>query len=196
MAAVEYLYQTGLALRVRADLPNFLEHDLAILRRNADAGVCDAHMDETVHGSCCNRDPSVFGSEFHRIRQQVQHHLFELALVGTDLLFNNAGISTRNILIDALTYEQWSNVVAVNLTDSFLCAQHAFRMMKNKTRDARRADHQQRLGIGAYAATELHTLCGDQARGDRGDTLAVAGRARIRHCVRPDRYWQRGDDAQ
>jgi len=47
-----------------------------------------------------------------------------------DLLFNNAGISTRNIPIDDLTYEQWSNVVAVNLTGSFLCAQHAFRMMK------------------------------------------------------------------
>ena len=50
-----------------------------------------------------------------------------------DLLFNNAGISTRNIPIDDLTYEQWANVVAVNLTGSFLCAQHAFRMMKNQT---------------------------------------------------------------
>ena len=47
-----------------------------------------------------------------------------------DLLFNNAGISTRNIPIDDLTYEQWSDVVAVNLTGAFLCAQHAFRMMK------------------------------------------------------------------
>ena len=47
-----------------------------------------------------------------------------------DLLFNNAGISTRNIPFDELTYEQWSDVVAVNLTGSFLCAQHAWRMMK------------------------------------------------------------------
>ena len=47
-----------------------------------------------------------------------------------DLLFNNAGISTRNIPFEDLTYEQWSDVVAVNLTGSFLCAQHAFRMMK------------------------------------------------------------------
>ena len=45
-----------------------------------------------------------------------------------DLLFNNAGISTRNIPFEELTYEQWSDVVAVNLTGSFLCAQHAFRM--------------------------------------------------------------------
>ena len=50
-----------------------------------------------------------------------------------DLLFNNAGISTRNIPIDDLSYEQWANVVAVNLTGSFLCAQHAFRMMKAQT---------------------------------------------------------------
>ena len=49
-----------------------------------------------------------------------------------DLLFNNAGTSTRNIPIEDLTYEQWSNVVATNLTAAFLCAQHAFRMMKNQ----------------------------------------------------------------
>lgn len=49
-----------------------------------------------------------------------------------DLLFNNAGISTRNIPIEDLTYEQWSGVVATNLTGAFLCAQHAFRMMKNQ----------------------------------------------------------------
>src|SRR5205085_11710168 len=47
-----------------------------------------------------------------------------------DLLFNNAGISTRGIPFEELTYEQWSDVVVVNLTGSFLCAQHAFRMMK------------------------------------------------------------------
>src|SRR5258708_32810118 len=47
-----------------------------------------------------------------------------------DLLFNNAGISARGIPFEELTYEQWSDVVAVNLTGSFLCAQHAFRMMK------------------------------------------------------------------
>ncbi|MFZ3236834.1 MAG: SDR family oxidoreductase [Stellaceae bacterium] len=49
-----------------------------------------------------------------------------------DLLFNNAGISTRGIPFEELTHEQWTNVVAVNLTGSFLCAQHAFRMMKTQ----------------------------------------------------------------
>src|SRR6202040_3621224 len=49
-----------------------------------------------------------------------------------DLLFNNAGTSTRGIPFEELTWEQWSNVVAVNLTGSFLCAQHAFRTMKEQ----------------------------------------------------------------
>src|SRR5271154_2386753 len=35
-----------------------------------------------------------------------------------DLLFNNAGISTRGIPFEELTLEQWANVVAVNLTGS------------------------------------------------------------------------------
>ena len=49
-----------------------------------------------------------------------------------DLLFNNAGTSTRGIPFEDLTFEQWSNVVATNLTGSFLCAQQAFRMMKDQ----------------------------------------------------------------
>jgi NAD(P)-dependent dehydrogenase (short-subunit alcohol dehydrogenase family) len=47
-----------------------------------------------------------------------------------DLLFNNAGAGTPAIPMEDLSYEQWSAVVAVNLTGSFLCAQEAIRMMK------------------------------------------------------------------
>jgi len=47
-----------------------------------------------------------------------------------DLLFNNAGMGTPPIPMEDLTYEQWSAVVAVNLTGAFLCAQEAIRMMK------------------------------------------------------------------
>ncbi|HEU0215923.1 MAG TPA: SDR family oxidoreductase [Stellaceae bacterium] len=49
-----------------------------------------------------------------------------------DLLFNNAGISTRGIPFEDLTYEQWMGVLQTNVTGSFLCAQHAFRMMKEQ----------------------------------------------------------------
>jgi NAD(P)-dependent dehydrogenase (short-subunit alcohol dehydrogenase family) len=50
-----------------------------------------------------------------------------------DLLFNNAGVFAPPIPMEELTYEQWKNVVDVNLTGSFLCAQEAIRLMKDQT---------------------------------------------------------------
>jgi NAD(P)-dependent dehydrogenase (short-subunit alcohol dehydrogenase family) len=47
-----------------------------------------------------------------------------------DVLFNNAGIGAPAVPMEDLTFEQWSAVVAVNLTGAFLCAQHAIRLMK------------------------------------------------------------------
>jgi NAD(P)-dependent dehydrogenase (short-subunit alcohol dehydrogenase family) len=47
-----------------------------------------------------------------------------------DVLFNNAGANAPGIPMEDLTYEQWSAVVAVNLTGAFLCAQEAIRLMK------------------------------------------------------------------
>ena len=47
-----------------------------------------------------------------------------------DVLFNNAGVGLPAGGFDELTFEQWQNVVNINLTGSFLCAQAAFRMMK------------------------------------------------------------------
>jgi NAD(P)-dependent dehydrogenase (short-subunit alcohol dehydrogenase family) len=49
-----------------------------------------------------------------------------------DVLFNNAGTNAPGVMFEDLTFEQWSNVVAVNLTACFLCAQHAFRLMKDQ----------------------------------------------------------------
>lgn len=49
-----------------------------------------------------------------------------------DLLFNNAGMGAPAIPMDELSFEQWSNVVNVNLTGAFLCAQHAMRLMKKQ----------------------------------------------------------------
>ena len=47
-----------------------------------------------------------------------------------DVLFNNAGVNAPAIPMEDLTYEQWSQVVGVNLTGAFLCAQEAIRIMK------------------------------------------------------------------
>ena len=49
-----------------------------------------------------------------------------------DILFNNAGKSAAAIPMEDLTYEQWSAVVAVNLTGACLCAQEAIRLMKQQ----------------------------------------------------------------
>lgn len=49
-----------------------------------------------------------------------------------DVLFNNAGMSAPGVPMDELTFEQWSSVVNVNLTGSFLCAQEAMRCMKSQ----------------------------------------------------------------
>jgi hypothetical protein len=50
-----------------------------------------------------------------------------------DLLFNNAGMGTPAMPFEDLSLAQWQAVVATNLTASFLCTQHAFRIMKDQT---------------------------------------------------------------
>ena len=48
-----------------------------------------------------------------------------------DVLFNNAGTGAPGtVLMEDLSYEQWSNVVNTNLTGPFLCTQEAIKIMK------------------------------------------------------------------
>ncbi len=48
-----------------------------------------------------------------------------------DVLFNNAGTGAPGtVLLEDLTFEQWTNVVNTNLTGPFLCTQEAFKIMK------------------------------------------------------------------
>jgi len=49
-----------------------------------------------------------------------------------DLLFNNAGTNVRGVPFEDLTFEDWTGVVEVNLNGMFLCAQGAFRLMKDQ----------------------------------------------------------------
>ncbi len=50
-----------------------------------------------------------------------------------DVLFNNAGVSAPAVPLEDLLYQQWTTVVATNLTGAFLCTQEAFRIMKDQT---------------------------------------------------------------
>ena len=47
-----------------------------------------------------------------------------------DALFNNAGVSSFSTTIDKIPVNTWLNVVATNLTGSFLCSRAAFRVMR------------------------------------------------------------------
>ena len=48
-----------------------------------------------------------------------------------DVLFNNAGTGAPGtILLEDLTFEQWTTVVNTNITGPFLCTQEAFKIMK------------------------------------------------------------------
>ena len=49
-----------------------------------------------------------------------------------DLLVNNAGVNAPAVPMEEITFEQWSAVVAANLTGAFLCTQAAMRLMKTQ----------------------------------------------------------------
>ena len=83
-----------------------------------------------------------------------------------DLLFNNAGISALGIPMEELTYQQWSDVVAVNLTGAFLCAQQAILLMKSQQPRGGRiinngsiSAHTPRPNSAPYTATK-HAITG------------------------------------
>jgi NAD(P)-dependent dehydrogenase (short-subunit alcohol dehydrogenase family) len=49
-----------------------------------------------------------------------------------DVLVNNAGVSGLGMNFEDIGFEQWQNIVNINLTGSFLCAQGAFKIMKDQ----------------------------------------------------------------
>jgi NAD(P)-dependent dehydrogenase (short-subunit alcohol dehydrogenase family) len=83
-----------------------------------------------------------------------------------DLLFNNAGAFGKPGLLEDLSYEQWSQVVGVNLTGAFLCTQEAFRLMKTQRPRGGRivnngsiSAHAPRPNSAPYTATK-HAITG------------------------------------
>ena len=83
-----------------------------------------------------------------------------------DVLFNNAGISAPGVPFEDISFEQWSAVVNVNLTGAFLCAQEAFRLMKEQSPRGGRiinngsiSAHAPRPNSAPYTATK-HAITG------------------------------------
>jgi NAD(P)-dependent dehydrogenase (short-subunit alcohol dehydrogenase family) len=83
-----------------------------------------------------------------------------------DLLFNNAGVSTRGMPIEEIPLERWLSVVATNLTGVFLCTQEAVKIMKAQEPRGGRiinngsiSAHTPRPGTAPYTATK-HAITG------------------------------------
>jgi NAD(P)-dependent dehydrogenase (short-subunit alcohol dehydrogenase family) len=49
-----------------------------------------------------------------------------------DVLFNNAGVGAFAVPLEDLTYDAWRTVLDTCVTGTFLCTQHAFRIMKKQ----------------------------------------------------------------
>ena len=93
-----------------------------------------------------------------------------------DLVFNNAGIGFKTSTIDEVPVEVWNDVVAVNLTGSFLIARGAFAAMRKQQPMGGRiinngsiSAHAPRPGSVPYTATK-HAITG------LTKTLALDGR--------------------
>ena len=83
-----------------------------------------------------------------------------------DVLFNNAGVSAFAASVEEVPFDQWKNVVDINLTGAFLCTQAAFRLMKAQTPRGGRiinngsiSAHAPRPNSAPYTATK-HAITG------------------------------------
>jgi len=70
------------------------------------------------------RDPASVRALFQRAKESCGR---------LDVLFNNAGLGSPRALLEDVTYEQWKDVVDVNLTGMFLCTQEAFKLMRDQS---------------------------------------------------------------
>jgi NAD(P)-dependent dehydrogenase (short-subunit alcohol dehydrogenase family) len=83
-----------------------------------------------------------------------------------DVLFNNAGVNISPVLPDALSLDDWNQVMATNVTGVFLCVREAFARMRSQPEPGGRiinngslAAHVPRPASLAYTASK-HAITG------------------------------------
>lgn len=137
-------------------------------REKLDAAIAQASKNaEALAIACDVSQPDQVDAAFAQI---VQH------FGSVDLLFNNAGMGTKPMLIDEIPVELWHEVVGVNLTGAFLCARAAFSAMRKQRPQGGRiinngsiSAYAPRPGSVPYTATK-HAITG------LTKTLALDGR--------------------
>ena len=83
-----------------------------------------------------------------------------------DVLFNNAGIGVKANTPEKISFHDWKRVIDINLNGSFICAQNAFRIMKEQNPQGGRiinngsvSSHVPRPGSSPYT-TSKHAITG------------------------------------
>ena len=87
------------------------------------AVVAESGSDRALSVSTDVGDPASVDALFSKIKQQFGR---------LDVLVNNAGVSGMGMNFEDIAFEQWQSIVNINLTGSFLCAQGAFKLMRDQ----------------------------------------------------------------
>lgn len=126
----------------------------ALQQTIAESG-CPSEQALAVSTNVC--DPASVDALFAEIRQTFGR---------LDVLFNNAGKGAPRALFEDITFADWQSVVDLNLTGAFLCAQAAFRLMKEQDPQGGRiinngsiSAHVPRPNSAPYTATK-HAITG------------------------------------
>jgi NAD(P)-dependent dehydrogenase (short-subunit alcohol dehydrogenase family) len=147
------------------------------LRETVAGAGAGAAPDRTIVAPTDVSDPDAVAALFARV-------LDELGRV--DVLFNNAGWFGRPAPIEDVAFEDWQAIVATNLTGAFVCAQAAYRAMKDQSPRGGRiinngsiSAHVPRPFAAGYTATK-HAVTG------LTKALALEGRAHDIACGQID----------
>lgn len=85
--------------------------------------LCGPNADRAIVAPADVSDPASVDALFKIIGQKAGR---------IDLVFNNAGVGAPGVPVDELGVEDWSRVIATNLTGTFLVARGAFGMMRRQ----------------------------------------------------------------
>ena len=122
-------------------------------------------------------DPAAVDGAFARVMAQWGR---------VDVLVNNAGVPGPSDPLEDVTLAHWDEVLAINVTGSFLCAQHAVRIMKVQRPQGGRiinigsvAAQRPRPDSVAYAVSK-HAVTGLTA------SIGLEGRSHLISCTQLD----------